>query len=259
MFFLIRMAFWFSLVLLALPLSVGSDEPGRTASGRSRPCSRRVKRLATSPAFANASPTSAKPASRRCTPSPPAPRRPPRSRPPCWTTSPPRPRHLDDDRQRAAGDRPARDVNLPVNLPIRIKPSRRRTAGRLPSRRPRCPCFFRDAAPLHDYIRVMTTTIQTIRDDFSFLDEWEDRYRYVIELGEALPPFPDDERNAANKVPGCVSQVWLTTERDRAAIRSSASRAIRTPISCAGWWRSCWRCFPEGPPARSREPMRKRR
>jgi len=57
----------------------------------------------------------------------------------------------------------------------------------------------------------MATTIQTIRDDFSLLDEWEDRYRYVIELGEALPPFPDAERNAVNKVPGCVSQVWLTT------------------------------------------------
>ena len=60
---------------------------------------------------------------------------------------------------------------------------------------------------------VMTTMIQTIRDDFSLLDEWEDRYRYVIELGEALPPFPDAERNPANKVPGCVSQVWLTTEQ----------------------------------------------
>ena len=57
----------------------------------------------------------------------------------------------------------------------------------------------------------MATTIQTIRDDFSLLDEWEDRYRYVIELGEALPPFPDAERNAVNKVPGCVRQVWLTT------------------------------------------------
>jgi cysteine desulfuration protein SufE len=57
----------------------------------------------------------------------------------------------------------------------------------------------------------MTTTIQTIRDDFSLLDEWEDRYRYVIELGEALPPFPDKQRDAANKVAGCVSQVWLTT------------------------------------------------
>ncbi len=64
---------------------------------------------------------------------------------------------------------------------------------------------------------IMTTTIQTIRDDFSLLDEWEDRYRYVIELGEALPPFPDEQRNAANKVPGCVSQVWLTTEHGTGA------------------------------------------
>ncbi|TIO39736.1 MAG: cysteine desulfuration protein SufE, partial [Mesorhizobium sp.] len=50
----------------------------------------------------------------------------------------------------------------------------------------------------------MTTSIETIRDDFSLLDEWEDRYRYVIELGEALPPFPEAERTPANKVPGCV-------------------------------------------------------
>jgi cysteine desulfuration protein SufE len=63
----------------------------------------------------------------------------------------------------------------------------------------------------------MTTTIQTIRDDFSLLDEWEDRYRYVIELGEALPSFPDEERNAGNKVPGCVSQVWLITEHGTGA------------------------------------------
>ncbi len=55
------------------------------------------------------------------------------------------------------------------------------------------------------------TTIQAIRDDFGFLDEWEDRYRYVIDLGAALPPFPDESRTDANKVPGCVSQVWLTT------------------------------------------------
>ncbi|MEW9806833.1 SufE family protein [Mesorhizobium marinum] len=55
-------------------------------------------------------------------------------------------------------------------------------------------------------------TIETIRDDFSFLDEWEDRYRYVIDLGAALPAFPDAGRIDANKVPGCVSQVWLTTK-----------------------------------------------
>jgi cysteine desulfuration protein SufE len=54
--------------------------------------------------------------------------------------------------------------------------------------------------------------MQAIRDDFELLDEWEDRYRYVIELGDALAPFPDSARTPQNKVPGCVSQVWLTTE-----------------------------------------------
>ena len=58
----------------------------------------------------------------------------------------------------------------------------------------------------------MAQTIQAIRDDFAFLDEWEDRYRYVIDLGEALPPFPDEARIDRYKVPGCVSQVWLTTD-----------------------------------------------
>jgi len=45
--------------------------------------------------------------------------------------------------------------------------------------------------------------------DFEFLDNWEDRYRHVIELGKALPAFPDSERNETNKVQGCASQVWL--------------------------------------------------
>ena len=58
----------------------------------------------------------------------------------------------------------------------------------------------------------MATTINEIFDDFAFLDEWEDRYRYVIELGQALPPFPDAARIDACKVQGCVSQVWLTTD-----------------------------------------------
>jgi len=58
----------------------------------------------------------------------------------------------------------------------------------------------------------MAQSIQAIRDDFAFLDEWEDRYRYVIDLGAALPPFPEVFRTDAQKVPGCVSQVWLTTE-----------------------------------------------
>jgi cysteine desulfuration protein SufE len=52
---------------------------------------------------------------------------------------------------------------------------------------------------------------QDIADNLSFLDDWEDRYRYIIELGQALPPLAEDERTAANKVNGCVSQVWLAS------------------------------------------------
>ena len=48
----------------------------------------------------------------------------------------------------------------------------------------------------------MTTSIDTIRDDFSFLDEWEDRYRYVIELGEALPPFPRERADRCQQGAG---------------------------------------------------------
>ena len=57
----------------------------------------------------------------------------------------------------------------------------------------------------------MPATIESIIDDFAFLDDWEDRYRYVIDLGRALPDFPDAARTAQNKVQGCVSQVWLDT------------------------------------------------
>ena len=53
------------------------------------------------------------------------------------------------------------------------------------------------------------TKIDDIVDDFSLLDEWDDRYRYVIELGRALPPMPDSAPSDANKVQGCTSQVWL--------------------------------------------------
>ena len=56
------------------------------------------------------------------------------------------------------------------------------------------------------------TSIETIRDDFALLDEWEDRYRYVIELGERLPPFPDAARDERHRVQGCVSRVWLIAD-----------------------------------------------
>jgi cysteine desulfuration protein SufE len=62
---------------------------------------------------------------------------------------------------------------------------------------------------------TMTTTIDEIRDNFALLDDWDDRYRYVIELGRALAPMPEAEHSAANKVQGCTSQVWLSKHVDR--------------------------------------------
>jgi len=55
-------------------------------------------------------------------------------------------------------------------------------------------------------------TIDEITENFSLLDDWDDRYRYVIELGRTLAPLPETARIEANKVQGCASQVWLTTE-----------------------------------------------
>jgi cysteine desulfuration protein SufE len=53
--------------------------------------------------------------------------------------------------------------------------------------------------------------IDEIIDNFSLLDDWDDRYRYLIELGRELPPLAAAAHNAANKVQGCASQVWLDT------------------------------------------------
>jgi cysteine desulfuration protein SufE len=53
--------------------------------------------------------------------------------------------------------------------------------------------------------------IAEIIDNFSVLDDWDDRYRYLIELGRELPPLPAVARSDANKVQGCASQVWLDT------------------------------------------------
>jgi cysteine desulfuration protein SufE len=57
-------------------------------------------------------------------------------------------------------------------------------------------------------------TIDAIKADFAFLDDWEDRYRYLIELGRRLPAMPDGMRNDATKVNGCVSRVWLHSGPD---------------------------------------------
>ena len=55
-------------------------------------------------------------------------------------------------------------------------------------------------------------TLENILADFQLLDDWEDRCRYVIELGRALPPLPEAARTETNRVRGCASQVWLATE-----------------------------------------------
>lgn len=60
-------------------------------------------------------------------------------------------------------------------------------------------------------------TIDHIRDDFELLDDWEDRYRYVMELGRAMPPLDDALRTDTNKVRGCASQVWLASKAVPAA------------------------------------------
>ena len=57
------------------------------------------------------------------------------------------------------------------------------------------------------------TDIDEIKDNFALLEDWDDRYRYVIELGRTLDPMPDAEHSAANKVQGCASQVWLSKRR----------------------------------------------
>jgi cysteine desulfuration protein SufE len=54
-------------------------------------------------------------------------------------------------------------------------------------------------------------SIDRIIEDFAFLDDWDDRYRYIIELGKGMPPLSEAARTPENKVRGCASQVWLDT------------------------------------------------
>jgi cysteine desulfuration protein SufE len=84
---------------------------------------------------------------------------------------------------------------------------------------PRGMCARR-ATQAEPRIRIVMT-IDEIRDNFELLDEWDDRYRYVIELGRTLDPLPEAEHTSENKVNGCASQVWL--------LRSLARDADGTP------------------------------
>ena len=61
---------------------------------------------------------------------------------------------------------------------------------------------------------MTTAAFDEIADNFDFLDDWEDRYRYVIELGKDMSPLDDTQKVPATKVEGCASQVWLVPQVD---------------------------------------------
>ena len=61
-------------------------------------------------------------------------------------------------------------------------------------------------------------SIDEITGNFAVLDDWDDRYRYLIELGRELPPLAEAAHSVANKVQGCASQVWLDTKIGRAHV-----------------------------------------
>lgn len=62
----------------------------------------------------------------------------------------------------------------------------------------------------------MLPSIDEILSNFELLDDWDERYRYLIELGRMMPALPDEARTDENKVRGCASQVWLDTRIGRA-------------------------------------------
>jgi len=57
-----------------------------------------------------------------------------------------------------------------------------------------------------------TITTEDILDTLSFFDAWEDRYKYIIDLGKELPPMDDDKKDELHQVKGCQSQVWIDAE-----------------------------------------------
>jgi len=76
---------------------------------------------------------------------------------------------------------------------------------------------------------ILEDTAQDIREEFSFLDDWEERYAHLIDLGKSNAPLSDSERNEANRVRGCASQVWLVsdhTEDGRLLLRAESDAMI---------------------------------
>jgi cysteine desulfuration protein SufE len=72
---------------------------------------------------------------------------------------------------------------------------------------------------VREFYALSEPSFDQLLDDFEFLDDWEERYKYVIELGRALEPLEDEARIPGNKVQGCASQVWLVSETDNSGAR----------------------------------------
>lgn len=63
------------------------------------------------------------------------------------------------------------------------------------------------------------TTLEEVRDTFELIDDWTERYRFLIELGSELPPMPDALKTEETKVKGCLSQVWLVGTLEDGSLR----------------------------------------
>ena len=59
---------------------------------------------------------------------------------------------------------------------------------------------------------MSVTSVDELVENFEFLDDWEDRYRYIIDLGRKLPEFEESEKTERNRIQGCTSQAWLIAE-----------------------------------------------
>ncbi len=62
----------------------------------------------------------------------------------------------------------------------------------------------------------------TIKENFAFLDSWEEKYQYIIDLGKALPVMAEGDKIEANRVHGCMSQVWMTLEETSDGVQVAA-------------------------------------
>lgn len=66
-------------------------------------------------------------------------------------------------------------------------------------------------------------TVETLRQDFDLLGEWEHRYEYIIDLGKELPAYPEEWQTPEFEIFGCQSRVWIHPEQDGALLRFSGS------------------------------------